>query len=422
MSSANNKVEVQVIDEKLLIAGIRSLDTAVSDTDAARAVDVSLVEAAPQSSHLILSFKNIGRIENLVGFQNLSKLCLDNNLIEEIINLDHLTQLRWLDLSFNKIKKIKGLENLKQLEDLSLYSNKVSIVEGLDQCPNLQCLSLGNNRIDALEQVIWLRRLKSIRMLTLAGNPICTEPEYKMIVLAYVENLKYLDYALVTATDLNTAKEQYHDELLDVLEKESVNAEKEARDASLNQFLKELDGAGIVFAHTLFDDMFFEDADIEKLRHLPGVKELVEQFRVAFKAIAEDFVRAAMEKYEKKRSDGTNFDDVVKKIRAKADHESTVLIETFNTSKKATINTLNDESTLDNPEFRHRLVSKMFSELDRVNDELMSIELRLVEKFEVLVDEYDNRLNEFKNMALEMQQLFFRSVEELEDKFSTGMW
>ena len=56
-------------------------------------------------------------IENLIGFERLVKLCLDNNYIEEITNLSHLTSLRWLDLSFNKIRKIQGLDQLTQLED-----------------------------------------------------------------------------------------------------------------------------------------------------------------------------------------------------------------------------------------------------------------------------------------------------------------
>ena len=46
----------------------------------------------------------------------------------------------------------------------------------------------------------------------------------------------------------------------------------------------------------------------------------------------------------------------------------------------------------------------------------MSIELRLVEKFDALVNIFDDRLNELKNIALEAQQLFFRAVEEQEDK------
>jgi hypothetical protein len=50
----------------------------------------------------------------------------------------------------------------------------------------------------------------------------------------------------------------------------------------------------------------------------------------------------------------------------------------------------------------------------------MNIELRQVEKFEALVDEFENRLNELKTEALEGQQLFFRSIEDLEEKFSSG--
>jgi hypothetical protein len=57
----------------------------------------------------------------------------------------------------------------------------------------------------------------------------------------------------------------------------------------------------------------------------------------------------------------------------------------------------------------------------QVCDELMNIELRQVEKFEALVDEFENRLNELKTEALEGQQLFFRSIEDLEEKFSSGM-
>lgn len=57
----------------------------------------------------------------------------------------------------------------------------------------------------------------------------------------------------------------------------------------------------------------------------------------------------------------------------------------------------------------------------QVCDELMNIELRQVEKFEALIDEFENRLNDLKNEALEAQQLFFRAIEDLEEKFSTGV-
>ena len=51
----------------------------------------------------------------------------------------------------------------------------------------------------------------------------------------------------------------------------------------------------------------------------------------------------------------------------------------------------------------------------------MCIELRLNEKFDALVDDFENRMVDVRNISLDAQQLFFRAVEELEDRFSTGI-
>lgn len=383
--------------------------------------EINLVEIAPTVEKITLSFKRIGRIENLMGFEKIVKLCLDNNYIEEISNLGQLVSLRWLDLSFNKIRKIQGLDALAQLEDLSLYSNKISIVEGLDKLPRLQCLSLGNNRIDSLEQVIRLRQIRSLKMLTLSDNPVCKEAEYRMIVLAYVDNIKYLDYALVNPSERATAKEQYHDELLDVEDKESVIFDKANRDQAMSQLVKKLDHACILFAHTIFDDLFTDDADVEKLKHMPGVKEQIEIFRNKFKNMSEDFIRTALERFEKKRKEISEFEKAVKGVRSRDELDSTQLIDGFNKSQKLTAERITSYTNGLNHSDRQKMVKNLQDELDRVCDELMNIELRQVEKFEALIDDFENRLNDLKNEALEAQQLFFRAIEDLEEKFSSGV-
>jgi hypothetical protein len=442
--SSSKKVDIQVIDDKLLVEGITVKKTeSSSGSSTSDRRDLTLVDMCPIAHTLILSFRNIGKIENLVGLQSLVKLCLDNNRIKEIINLENLVNLRWLDLSFNSIEKIQGLKSLKQLEDLSLYSNHISIIEGLDSCVSLQCLSLGNNKIKLLEQVIRLRQLRNLRMLTLSGNPICNEPEYKMTVLAYVDALSYLDYALVDSSEIVNAKEQYHDELLDIEEKESVIAEKTSRDKLMADYLHQLDEAGIIFAHILFDDMFSEDPDLEKLKHLPGTKELIEVFRVSFKTLSDDYIKNATEKYEKKKKESADFEKAVLAMRTRDDNESITLVDNFNKSKKNMMNeirlVLDQQMQLQNSNGgggdpngglnsnphslsqKQILINNLQLELNRVGDELLSIEIRQVEKFEVLIDEFDSRLNELKNQCLEMQQFFFRGVEELEDRFSSNV-
>ena len=49
------------------------------------------------------------------------------------------------------------------------------------------------------------------------------------------------------------------------------------------------------------------------------------------------------------------------------------------------------------------MVTSLMSELDELGDVLMTLELRQVEKFDSLIDDFDNRLNEMKNIALELQ-------------------
>jgi len=411
-----------VIEDKLLLEGILD-EKLVKENDLSRINgEFNLVELAPTVQSLSLSFKRIGRIENLVGFDNLVKLCLDNNFIEEIRNISHLVNLKWLDLSFNKIKKIEGLDNLTQLEDLSLYSNKISVIEGLDKCTNLQCLSLGNNRIDSLEQVIKFRQLKSLRMLTLSDNPISlNNSDYRNYVMAYVDTIKYLDYALIDPALREKAQNDCHDELVDIIEKESVIAEKAARETAMELYIKKLDEACILFAHTIFDDLFAEDADVERLKHMPGVKEQIELFRSSFKNISEEYIRNSMERFEKKKKEVSDFDRAVKDVRAVDDLDSTQLIDGFNKSKKVCSDKITHPSSTISQAECIKMVKVLQDELDQVCDELMNIELRQVEKFESMIDDFENRLNELKNEALECQQLFFRDIEDLEEKFSSGV-
>ena len=414
------KVEMQVIDDKLLIDSILNVMNPNEAESLRGQGEPNLVDIAPAVSSLILSFKGIGRIENLVGFDNLVKLCLDNNSVEDMSPVGALVKLQWLDMSFNKIRKIQGLEALSDLRDLSLYCNKITVIEGLDKCKNLECLSLGSNRIANTDQLIKLRQIKSLKMLAIAGNPVMQDPECVSVTLAYVETLAYLDYALVEPVDRHNAKEAYHDELIDVEEKEGVLMEKISRDATTAEYKIYLSKAGCLYAYIIFDDMVDGDTDLDKLRHLPGVKDLVETFRQNFKTLSETYLKTALEKYEVRTREVAAFTAEISSVREKDDAQSTSLIDKFNAKNKELVLLLTKETPKEPYSVAEvsRMVEALSSELDVVCDELMSLEMRQVEKFDALVDDFDNRLNEGKNVVLEMQTSFFRAVEALEDKFS----
>merc|ERR1719387_153113 len=220
MSQRKKKTEVvepQVIDEHLLREGVE--EPLRPDGELTDPIDF------PKVTSLRLSFLNIIEISNLNNFDSLTTLRLDNNIIDKMEHLGHLKTLTWLDLSFNNIKEIQGLEELTNLTDLSLYHNQIEEIKGLDGCMKLNILSLGKNNIRDLKQIDYLRKFQNLRCVCLEGNKIESNDSYTLHVLAYLTNLRYLDYMLIEKKAAAQAMESYRlDELTELKEREAVQS------------------------------------------------------------------------------------------------------------------------------------------------------------------------------------------------------
>ncbi|ELV14011.1 Leucine-rich repeat-containing protein 48 [Tupaia chinensis] len=247
---------------------------------------------------LRLDFQNILCIDNLWQFENLRKLQLDNNIIERIQGLENLTQLVWLDLSFNNIEAIEGLDTLVNLEDLSLSNNRISKIDSLDALVKLQVLSLGNNQIGNMMNIIYLRRFKCLRTLSLSGNPMAEAEDYKMFICAYLPDLVYLDFRRIDdhVAKLAETKHQYsidelrHRETLMQARLEEEQARQEELEEHKAAFVEHLNGS------FLFDSMYAEDTEGNKLSSLPGVSELLEAYPSNLSTIREESEVPSIEK------------------------------------------------------------------------------------------------------------------------------
>ncbi|XP_077019493.1 dynein regulatory complex subunit 3 isoform X3 [Tamandua tetradactyla] len=207
MSRLGNSMEPRVLDDDLLKLAVSEQGPREEAGQLAKQEGILFKDVLS----LQLDFQNILRIDNLWPFESLRKLQLDNNVIEKIEGLESLTRLVWLDLSFNNIETIEGLDTLVNLEDLSLFNNRISKIDSLDALTKLQVLSLGNNQIYNMLNVIYLRRFKDLRTLSLSGNPISESEDYKMSIYAYLPDLTYLDFRRIDehAKELAEAKHQY---------------------------------------------------------------------------------------------------------------------------------------------------------------------------------------------------------------------
>uniref|UniRef100_UPI0035901D9B protein phosphatase 1 regulatory subunit 7 isoform X2 n=1 Tax=Myxine glutinosa TaxID=7769 RepID=UPI0035901D9B len=169
-------------------------------------VDIGSIELDSDAEEVDLNHCRIGKIERFETLRNVRVLCLRQNVIKKIENLESLTMLQELDLndnlltrienlnalesleildlSFNSLRKIEGLERLSKLKKLFLVNNKIVKVEKLEHLQELEMLELGSNRIRVLENFEKLLRLEE---LFLGKNKIT-----KLQNLDYFANLMVL--------------------------------------------------------------------------------------------------------------------------------------------------------------------------------------------------------------------------------------
>ncbi|CAL1537613.1 unnamed protein product [Lymnaea stagnalis] len=147
---------------------------------------------------LMLGKNRIRKIENLDTLLKLDVLDLHGNQISKIEHLNHLSELRVLNLAGNNITFVDELTGLDSLAELNLRRNKIRNVTEIDMLPNLQRLFLSFNEITSFEDVQCLGDSTSLSEISLDGNPICQDSNYKQMVLRQMQQLKQLDMKRVT--------------------------------------------------------------------------------------------------------------------------------------------------------------------------------------------------------------------------------
>jgi len=371
---------------------------------------------------LKLSFKNIVRIENLMGLTKLTKLQLDNNHIKFIENLDHLQNLTWLDLSFNQIEKIEGLESLVKVTDLCLTHNKIGHVEGIDTLVNLEILSLANNEIKGVDELTPLRKFEKLRVVNFQNNPVAMDAEYHHVLLAFLKHLKYLDFRLVDASKVQTAKEQYFSDLQQLQQEEAEedkkkkNAEEEASTIARHQAAN-MPGVG-----KLFSTMLAEDMEGEKLTLFSDFEDALEDFRDQFNDEWDKFEVEMLELYEKKTGEVSKFQTMYHGAIEAVDQQSKGLVADFKLHKKKT------KQRMMSPDFQARavdvvtkekkeLINDLRTRSQRLREQLLELEMFQIEQYEDLIGQFEEKYGFLKSATNDALRLFFEKMREFQNEY-----
>ncbi len=397
-----------VIDEKLVIDAVVQyrrdhLDESIPELEVEEEVDLENLDV------LELTHQRIYRISNLKSYETLTRLTLNSNIIERIEGLDTLVNLQWLDLSFNRIKRMEGLDKLVNLTDLSLFENQISKIEGLGKLQKLQVLSLGNNNVADIKDVTGLRPFSSLRVLNLKGNPVTEKESYAVTVIAFLPQVKYLDYRLLTPT---AAQKSYQPgDLADLRKSEKKQAE-EAKEAAVKQARSRREETlNISGISTLFDDMMAADKSyhdqIKLFEEIPGFRgEVIMKYESEFRKEAKYYYEASDPLFEEKVAEEKKFLAAKASAYAQSKDESVRAIQAFDAKKRSALTAYSESGDA-------KALASLKEDLKKLEADLMHIEMLLVERVTDLFDEYNASLRKSKDKSLSLRSDFSMKVGEL---------
>lgn len=139
-------------------------------------------------------------------------------------------QYQVIDFTDNDILKLDGFPVMTRLECLLLANNRICrIVRGLGKSlPSLNTIILTNNKLSKFKDLKPLSDIKTITHLSLMGNPVAKQADYRSFVIHRLPNLKMLDFQKVKQQEREKAKAKFGELTLDEEEEADEPMEEKA--------------------------------------------------------------------------------------------------------------------------------------------------------------------------------------------------
>ncbi|NXG56662.1 LRIQ1 protein, partial [Hemiprocne comata] len=150
----------------------------------------------PTLIHLDCSFNHLTRVEGIENCGLLQTLKLQGNNLQELPQLENHVLLRELYLDDNSISAVRilSLYWLPLLQVLLLSQNRLSELVPLNSFVSLEKLDLKNNCLSDLKGVItWLSGCHKLKELSLNGNPLLQERNWRSSLCKVLPSLQFLD-------------------------------------------------------------------------------------------------------------------------------------------------------------------------------------------------------------------------------------
>ncbi|XP_026653418.2 leucine-rich repeat- and IQ domain-containing protein 1 isoform X4 [Zonotrichia albicollis] len=156
---------------------------------------------APALIHLDCSYNYLAQVEGIENCGLLQVLKLQGNNLQEVPRLENHVLLRELYLDDNSISSVRMLSLywLPLLQILLLSQNRLTDLVPLNSFVFLEKLDIKNNCLSDLKDVnTWFSGCNKLKELSLSGNPLLQEKNWRSSMLDVLPSLQLLDGEILT--------------------------------------------------------------------------------------------------------------------------------------------------------------------------------------------------------------------------------
>ncbi|XP_015588517.1 dynein regulatory complex subunit 3-like isoform X2 [Cephus cinctus] len=265
---------------------------------------------------------------------------------------------------------------------------------------------------------MYLRKLKKLRSFNVDGNPCLEKEGYFDYLYAFVPQLIYCRYKMITNKERQLALEQHHRTISNLEENEAKEKEEEDARRAFEKHIDLLSKSYVEYldGNYLFEQMFKHDGEGRNLITLTEDTQVAyEEYKKTFSAICQELYELGLKEEARRRNEIRQFEDIVNGGKQKVQEDARKTMDEVMKRKseifldvKTLIESMTGELETDVLEEKVEQAQRLSEDF---NDFISRIWTKLIYKEVVLHEQVDDINEVFKINMTDMVESFLEAAQ-----------